>query len=65
MEADGLPRAGVSYEALFEAVWKERYFELSTNTLMVHIRKIRGKLSAVDAQEVIRTVWGVGYKING
>jgi two-component system response regulator VanR len=53
----------LSAEEIFERVWKERYFE-SNNTVMVHIRKIREKLEDDPSQpEFIRTVWGVGYKI--
>ena len=56
----GMP---VSSEELFENVWKEKYFD-SNNTVMVHIRRIREKLND-DGREhkFIKTVWGVGYKI--
>lgn len=52
-----------SIEKIFELVWKENYFE-SDNTVMVHIRKIREKIE-VDPRKpkYIKTVWGVGYKI--
>jgi DNA-binding response OmpR family regulator len=52
-----------SAEQLFESVWKEDAFE-QDNTVMVHIRKLRGKLGD-DARnpKYIHTVWGVGYKI--
>ena len=53
----------VSSEEIFEQVWKERYFE-SNNTVMVHIRRIREKLHEdVKKPKFIKTVWGVGYKI--
>ncbi len=53
----------LSAEEIFERVWKERYFE-SNNTVMVHIRKIREKIEDNPSQpEFVRTVWGVGYKI--
>lgn len=53
----------VSSEQIFEQVWKERYFE-SNNTVMVHIRRIREKLhDDVKKPKFIKTVWGVGYKI--
>ncbi|MCD8508588.1 MAG: response regulator transcription factor [Bacillus sp. (in: Bacteria)] len=52
-----------SAEDLFEKVWKEQYFE-SKNTVMVHIRKIREKLKKqANESTLIKTVWGVGYKI--
>ena len=52
-----------SSERLFESVWKEDAFE-QDNTVMVHIRKLREKLGD-DARKskYIKTVWGVGYKI--
>lgn len=55
----------VSSEELFEKVWKEKYLE-SNNTVMVHIRRIREKLNDNTRQpKFIKTVWGVGYKIEG
>lgn len=50
-------------EELFESVWKEKYFD-SNNTIMVHIRRIREKLKEDSRNpKFIKTVWGVGYKI--
>ena len=52
-----------SAEEIFEKVWKERYLD-SDNTVMVHIRKIREKIEENPRKPVfIKTVWGVGYKI--
>lgn len=52
-----------SAEEIFEKVWKERYFD-SDNTVMVHIRKIREKIEEIPRKPAfIKTVWGVGYKI--
>ncbi len=54
----------VSSEQLFETVWKEKYFD-SNNTVMVHIRRIREKLNEnTKKPKFIKTVWGVGYKID-
>ena len=54
----------ISSESLFEQVWKEKYFKNNNNTVMVHIRHLREKLGAVMGhKELIKTVWGVGYKI--
>ena len=52
-----------STEEIFEGVWNEKMFE-ANNTVMVHIRRLREKveLNPRDAQ-IIKTVWGVGYKI--
>ena len=53
----------VSSEELFEKVWKEKYLE-NNNTVMVHIRRIREKLKEDSKKpKFIKTVWGVGYKI--
>ena len=50
---------------IFEKVWKEKSFEMS-NTVMGHIRRLRGKVE-IDPRnaQIIKTVWGVGYKIDG
>ena len=54
----------VRSEELFEKVWKEKYFD-SNNTVMVHIRRIREKLREnTKNPKFIKTVWGVGYKID-
>ncbi len=53
----------VSSEELFERVWKEKYLD-NNNTVMVHIRRIREKLKEDKRNpKFIKTVWGVGYKI--
>lgn len=53
----------VSSEELFERVWKEKYLD-NNNTVMVHIRRIREKLEDnTKNPKFIKTVWGVGYKI--
>lgn len=55
----------VSSEALFCQVWKEKYYENAANTVMVHIRHLRAKLKDhADHPKYIKTVWGVGYKID-
>lgn len=52
-----------STEEIFETVWNEKMYE-ANNTVMVHIRRLREKveLDSRNAQ-IIKTVWGVGYKI--
>lgn len=53
-----------SIEKIYETVWNESFFE-SDNTVMVHIRKIREKLEDNPRQpKYIKTVWGVGYKVD-
>ena len=52
-----------SMEKIYESIWKENFYE-SDNTIMVHIRKIREKLEENPRKpRYIKTVWGVGYKI--
>ncbi len=53
----------VSTKDIFEKVWGEEYLD-SNNTVMVHIRRIREKLKEKPRNpKFIKTVWGVGYKI--
>lgn len=48
---------------IYESVWNQEYME-SDNTVMVHIRKIREKIEKDPRNpRFIKTVWGVGYKI--
>ena len=54
----------ISSEELFHEVWGEKYFTGSNNTVMVHIRHLREKMhDAAEHPKYIKTVWGVGYKI--
>lgn len=58
------PNIVFSMEEIFEQVWKEKYFD-SNNTVMVHIRKIREKIEVNPRNpQYIKTVWGVGYKVD-
>ena len=53
----------ISAEELFETVWGEKYLDRN-NTVMVHIRRLREKLGEPSRNcRFIKTVWGVGYKI--
>ena len=53
-----------SKERLYELVWKEPYFE-NGNVLYTHINRLRMKLknNAEDATTYIKTLWGIGYKM--
>ncbi|MCI9595984.1 MAG: VanR-ABDEGLN family response regulator transcription factor [Firmicutes bacterium] len=54
----------ITSEELFGSVWQEKYFENSNNTVMVHVRHIRQKLKdSAERPKYIKTIWGVGYKI--
>ena len=53
----------VSSEELFEKVWGEEYMD-SNNTVMTHIGRLREKLKETAKNpKFIKTVWGVGYKV--
>lgn len=53
----------VTSEALFEAVWGERYLD-NNNTVMAHIARIREKMNEPSRKpRFIKTVWGVWYTI--
>lgn len=54
----------LSSEELFQRIWGEKYYFKANNTIMVHIRHIREKMGD-DAEHAkyIKTVWGIGYKV--
>lgn len=52
-----------SIENIYTSVWKQEFMK-SDNTVMVHIRKVREKIEDDPRKpKFIKTVWGVGYKI--
>lgn len=54
----------VSSEQLFHEIWKEEYFSKSNNSITVHIRHLREKMNdSIESPKYIKTIWGVGYKI--
>ena len=54
----------VSAEDLFHEIWQDEYYSKSNNTITVHIRHLREKMNdTVDSPKYIKTIWGVGYKI--
>lgn len=51
-----------SAEEIYERVWNER--AINTDTIMVHVRKIREKIEINPKDpKYLKVVWGVGYKI--
>lgn len=61
LERKGSP---VPSKEIYEEVWGEKALTGSTNTVMVHIRRLRRKIAEVDSStELIQTAWGVGYLI--
>ncbi len=57
------PRRIFSAQQLYESIWEEPYFYTCSNTVMVHISKLRAKIEQ-DPQKPrrIATVWGKGYR---
>lgn len=54
----------VSSETLFQSIWKDEYYTKSNNTITVHVRHLREKMKDnAENPKYIKTVWGVGYKI--
>ncbi len=54
-----------STDEIFERVWNEKVYEVN-NTVMVHIRRLREKIEDNSRNpKILKTVWGVGYKIEG
>lgn len=54
----------ISAEELFHRIWQDEYYSKSNNTITVHIRRLREKLNdTLERPKYIKTIWGVGYKI--
>lgn len=54
----------ISSDRLFREVWGDKYFSNNNSTIMVHIRNLREKMNdSAENPKYIKTVWGVGYKI--
>lgn len=51
-----------SAEEIYERIWNEK--AINTDTIMVHVRKIREKIE-IDPKnpKYLKVVWGVGYKM--
>ena len=57
------PQKVYSREALYEEVWQGGYYG-EDNTVNVHISNIRKKISEVTPNDYIKTVWGIGFKLD-
>lgn len=51
-----------SRERLYELVWQGGYYG-EDNTVNVHVSNLRKKIAAVDTDEYIATVWGIGFRM--
>lgn len=54
----------ISTETLFHEIWKDEYYSKSNNSITVHIRHLREKMNdTAEHPKYIKTIWGVGYKM--
>ena len=51
-------------ERIYERIWGLDG-EGNSDTIMEHVRKIRGKFAQHTKNQYIRTVWGCGYQWEG
>ena len=56
------PRRVFSKAELFERAWGEPY-TVDDNTVNVHVSNIRTKLKPSGTDGYIKTVWGMGFKL--
>lgn len=58
------PGQAFSKERLYDLIWKEPYFG-NENVLNTHINRLRAKLKMVSNSDTtyIKTLWGIGYKM--
>lgn len=60
----GEPDSVHSMEDIHYKIWGDRILEREVNPVMSHIRRIRGKFETIGIDSIIKTIWGVGYKLN-
>ncbi|MCD8376922.1 MAG: response regulator transcription factor [Oscillospiraceae bacterium] len=56
------PGRAFSKQDIYQHAWEEYYIG-EDKTINVHISNIRRKLKAVSDEELIETVWGVGFRL--
>lgn len=57
------PNRVFSADEIFERVWQQET-DIPSKTVMVHVSHLRDKIEeATGGEKVVKTVWGVGYKI--
>ena len=58
------PGQAFSKERLYDLIWKEPYFG-NENVLNTHINRLRAKLKMISNSDTtyIKTLWGIGYKM--
>ncbi len=56
------PKKTFTKANLYEAVWNDVYY-YEENTINVHMSNLRGKIKKTTGEELIETVWGIGYRM--
>lgn len=57
------PNRVFNADEIFEKVWQQESL-VPAKTVMVHVSHLRDKLEkATEGEKIIKTVWGVGYKV--
>ena len=56
------PQKVYSRDSLYELIWQGSY-QGEDNTINVHVSNLRKKIGAIDKEEYIKTVWGIGFKM--
>ncbi|WP_033166147.1 response regulator transcription factor [Clostridium sp. KNHs205] len=57
------PERVFTKEQLYQDIWKSGYYG-EDNTINVHISNIRKKIKDFDEDSYIKTVWGIGFKLD-
>ena len=57
------PEKVFTKEQLYQEIWKTGYYG-EDNTINVHISNIRKKIKEYDDASYIKTIWGIGFKID-
>lgn len=56
------PNHVFSKEQIYLKIWNEEYFE-NDNVINVHMRRLREKIEVNPSKpQIIKTIWGIGYK---
>ncbi len=57
------PEKVFTKESLYQDIWKAGYYG-EDNTINVHISNLRKKIKESDEDSYIKTVWGIGFKLD-
>ena len=58
------PQRVFSQNAILQQLWSLEDNLPDENTVRVHIKRLRQKLKAIDAADLIETMYGLGYRLN-